>query len=104
MDWKSLEKGISWKPILLCTLLNLAAAGAAFSGSLLVTSSVFLAVFYSLFAWIAAVTVSFLFWIWWFFEKIKSVPRSIKAGFTAVMMLLLFLDWMIVFGFLRLLL
>jgi hypothetical protein len=103
MDWKGLEQGISWKPIFLCTLLNLAAAGAAFFASILLTSSFFLAIFYTLFAWIITVTMSFLFWIWWFFEKIRDVPRGIKAGFTGVMVFLLFLDWMIIFGFLRLL-
>jgi hypothetical protein len=47
--------------------------------------------------------VSFLYWIWWFFEKIKNVPGKIKAAFMAVMLFLLFLDWMIIFSFLNLL-
>lgn len=85
-----------------CVFLNLAAAGAVFFGSFLLTSSVFLTVFYTLFAWTFTVTVSFAYWIWWFFENIKNVPEKIEAGFVTVMLILLVLDWMIIFGFLRL--
>ena len=102
MDWRKMQTTFSWKPILLCTGLNLLVAAVAFSASFLITSSAILTVFYTLFAWTFSVTVSFLYWIWWFFENIKA-PVGIKAAFTAVMLFLLVLDWMIIFGFLRLL-
>jgi hypothetical protein len=103
MDWRKMQATFSWRPILLCTGLNLAAAGIVFLSSFLLTGSIYLTVFYTLFAWTFTVTVSFLYWIWWFFQNIKNVPGKIKAGFTAVMGFLLVLDWTIIFGFLRLL-
>ena len=103
MDWKKMQVTFSWKPILYCTGLNLAAAAAVFLASFLVTGSVVLTVFYTLFAWTITVTASFLYWIWWFFENIKNVPGRIKSGFVLVMLILLTSDWMIIFGFLNLL-
>jgi hypothetical protein len=103
MDWKNMQTTFSWKPILICVGLNLAAAGITFLSSLLLTASVYLTIFYTLFAWTITVTASFLYWIWWFFENIKNVPSRIKKGFTVVMLILLTSDWMIIFGFLGLL-
>lgn len=104
MDWKNMQTTFSWRPILYCSALNLAAAGAVFLASFLITGSVIQTVFYTLFGWTFTVTVSFLYWIWWFFENIKNVPGRIKTGFTAVMLILLTSDWMIIFGFMKLLL
>jgi hypothetical protein len=103
MDWRKMQTTFSWKPILLCTGLNLLVAAVAFFASFLLTANVVLTVFYTLFAWTFTVTISFLYWIWWFFKNIKNVPDRIKAGFTAVMLILLTADWMIIFGFLGLL-
>jgi hypothetical protein len=76
--------------------MNLAAATAVFMAAFLSTGSPFLAVFYTIFAWVCTVTASFLYWIWWFFEKIKNVPKVIRFGFVLVMLFLLVLNWMII--------
>ena len=103
MDWRKMELKFSWRPILLCTGMNLLVAGVIFLAGFALTASVYLTIFYTLLAWTFTVTVSFLYWIWWFFQNIKNVPRNIKAGFVSVMSFLLAGEWIIMFGFLRLL-
>jgi hypothetical protein len=102
MDWRKMQVTFSWKPILLCAGLNLLAAGIVFLGSFLLTGSVITTVFNTMFGWFITLTVSVLYWIWWFFENIRNVPEKIKAAFTAVMLFLLVLDWIIIFEFLSL--
>jgi len=103
MDWRKMQVKFSWKPILYCTGLNLIVAASAFLASFYLTVSIPLTVFYTLFAWTITVTVSFLYWIWWFFAKIKNVPRKIQYAFVSVMVFLLVGEWMIIFGFLKML-
>jgi hypothetical protein len=101
MDFKKIEKGFSWKPIVCCVGLNLTAAGAVFVASFLIMGFGLLTVFYTLAAWTAAVTASFVFWICWFLKKIRHVSAKIRVGFVALMLILLAADWAVMLSVLK---
>jgi len=96
MHLKKIEKKFSWKPIVYCTALNLLAAGSVFAASFLAMGFGLPAVFYTLATWTITVTLSFVFWTYWFLKKNKRLPSKIRFGFVAMMLALLALDWAII--------
>ena len=92
---RKLEPSLSWRPIIYCIGLNIGAAAAVFFAILISTGNPMLTVVSTFYSWLVTTTTSFGFWIWWFFERIKSDQKT-KIVLVASMMLLLAIEWMIV--------
>jgi hypothetical protein len=96
---RKLEPSFSWRPIIYCVGLNLVAATAVFMLTLFATGSPRLTVVYTFYTWLVTATASFGFWIWWFFEKKMYVTdKRTKVAFVFSMLLLLAIEWFIVFS------
>ncbi|MEM7815620.1 MAG: hypothetical protein QXN71_00700 [Candidatus Aenigmatarchaeota archaeon] len=97
MDFKNIKPAFSWRPVIYCVLINIIIAFVAFSVSFLLTANPVETVLYTFYTWSATVTGSFIYWIAWFFRNVKS-DGKVKAVFTVSMLVLLAIEWLVIWN------
>ena len=94
--YKSIEKNIEVKKIVLCWLFNVIAAVVVFATSMLTLGSPVFAILHTFVAWAITLTASIVYWLIWIQNKIKG-KQMVKIGASSVVILFFLLALVFVF-------
>jgi hypothetical protein len=76
MNIRRIERGINFRAIISCVILNVLAAAGVLASTYVATGSPARAIFYTFISWSVTLSISSGYWMWYLFKRTKAGTKT----------------------------